>query len=333
MNKIQYFEGMLLFTALLLLSVVVGFYLGEQISIIGTLMLMLLLGLGVILAMSMASVHHWSSELDDILSGIMDPQRAKNICGTLAGMKFTRILAGEFVMGSDARYHDDEYPAHKVTIARSFDLGTYQVTQREWESVMGSNPSRCRGDILKLSYNELKEVVKTETPASFRGDNHPVEMVSWYDVQRFIARLNKADPANNYRLPSEAEWEYACRAGTTSAFFFGDNSKLDDYAWRYQNSGNKTHPVGQKEPNHWGLYDICGNVSEWVQDRYHDNYVGAPIDGSAWTRGRARHRVVRGGSFIDGLKFRFASSYRLGRRRTYDDVGFRIVKESQKGGE
>jgi formylglycine-generating enzyme required for sulfatase activity len=121
------------------------------------------------------------------------------------------------------------------------------------------------------------------SPSVFKGDNLPVVSVSWDDVQQFIKKLNEKEGTNKYRLPSEAEWEYAAHAGTTTRYSFGDDeSMLVDYAWYDANSGNKTHEVGQKKPNPWGLYDIYGNVWEWVQDKYHDSYNGAPIDGSAW---------------------------------------------------
>ena len=190
------------------------------------------------------------------------------------GMRFTHIPAGEFMMGSpsgEENRFDNEGPIHKVTICNPFYLGTYPVTQREWKAVMGDNPS------------------------SFKGDNLPVEKVSWYDVQEFIKKLNEKEGTDRYRLPSEAEWEYSCRAGTTTWYCFGDSElKLDKYAW-YGGSG--TQPVGQKKPNPWGLYDMHGNVREWVHDEYHDRYNGAPTDGSAWEDESGPDRVNRGGSW------------------------------------
>jgi formylglycine-generating enzyme required for sulfatase activity len=175
-------------------------------------------------------------------------------------MTFTLISAGDFYMGSEES--GDEKPVHKVKINNPFYLGIYPVTQREWKAVMDDNPSY------------------------FKGDDMPVEQVSWDDVQEFIKKLNEKEGTDRYRLPSEAEWEYACRVGTTSRYSFGDDeSKLGDYAWYDDNSGDKTHPVGQKKPNSWGLYDMHGNVWEWVQDKWHDSYGGAPTDGSAWESG------------------------------------------------
>jgi len=224
------------------------------------------------------------------------------------GMEFMKIPAGEFMMGSpsgeEGRYDDDEGPVHKVTIEESYYLGTYEVTQKQWREVMGNDPS------------------------NFKGDDLPVEKVSWNDVQEFIEKLNEMEGTNKYRLPSEAEWEYACRAGTTTRYYFGgDDSKLKAYAW-YSSNSDETHPVGQKKPNPWGLYDMHGNVYEWCQDRYHSDYNGAPSDGSAWESGGSSRRVGRGGSWIS-LAGRCRSAF----RGDYDPVlrykylGFRVLRE------
>lgn len=194
------------------------------------------------------------------------------------GMEFVQIPAGEFNMGSpsnEAGRYDDEGPVHQVKISNAFFMGKYEVTQKQWREVMGTNPSY------------------------FKGDNLPVEQVSWNDAQDFINKLNEKEGGNKYRLPTEAEWEYAVRAGTTTRFSFGDyESILGDYAWYDSKSGSKTHDVGQKKPNPWGLYDMHGNVWEWVQDIYHNSYSGAPTDGSAW-EGDGSSRVVRGGYWYD----------------------------------
>ena len=167
-------------------------------------------------------------------------------------------------------------------------MGKYEVTQAQWENIMGENPS------------------------SFKGANRPVERVSWNDAQAFLKKLN-ANPSHSplnqggqrgvFRLPSEAEWEYAARAGTQTAYAFGDDpARLGDYAWFDDNSGNKTHPVGQKKPNAFGLYDMHGNVWEWVADTWHNNYGGAPTDGSVWDSGDSDWRVLRGGSWYNNAK-------------------------------
>ncbi len=223
-------------------------------------------------------------------------------------MEFVQIPAGEFDMGSPSNEggrYDDEGPVHRVKISKAFYMGKYEVTQMLWREVMGTDPS------------------------NFKGDNQPVESVSWNDVQEFIKKLNEKDGTSKYRLPSEAEWEYAARAGTTTRYSFGDDeSKLGDYAWYYGNSGSKTHEVGQKKPNPWGLYDVHGNVYEWVQDSWHNNYNGAPTDGSAWD-GDDSSRVGRGGSWNY-----FGWLCRSALRRfgdpgfRSDNLGFRLVRVS-----
>ena len=190
-------------------------------------------------------------------------------------MEFVLIQPGEFDMGSPANEigrGNDEGPVHHVKISEAFYLGKYEVTQKQWHEVMGNNP------------------------LYFKGDDLPVERVSWDDVQDFIKKLNEKEGTNKYRLPTEAEWEYAARAGTTTRYSFGDDdSKLGEYAWYSENSGHKTHPFGKKVANPWGLYDVHGNVWEWVQDEWHDTYNGAPTDGSAWEDGVSAALVYRGG--------------------------------------
>ena len=146
-------------------------------------------------------------------------------------------------------------------------------------------------------------------------------------MQEFIKKLNEEEGTDKYRLPSEAEWEYACRAGTTTRYSFGDSeSKLCDYAWYDENSGNKTHPVGQKKPNQWGLYDVHGNVLEWTQDKWHDSYDGAPTDGSAWD-GYGANWVLRGGGWDYGARYcRSAHRHYFGRGSRYYYLGFRLLR-------
>jgi len=219
-------------------------------------------------------------------------QQKKEKQANSIGMKFLLIPAGELNMGSEES--DDEKPVHKVKIKNPFYLGTYPVTLREWKVVMDDEPS------------------------DFKGDDLPVETVSWDNVQEFIKKLNVKEGTDKYRLPSEAEWEYACRAGTTTKYSFGDSeSELGGYAWYDDNSEGKTHPVGQKDPNSWGLHDMHGNVWEWVQDEWHDDYDGAPTDGSAWESGDGANRVNRGGSWGGPAGFCRSAD------RFHDDPGFR----------
>jgi len=185
------------------------------------------------------------------------------------------IPAGSFDMGSDK--DPSEQPVHRVTISRSFAIGKTEVTQGLWKAIMGGNPSKH----------------------STCGDNCPVEQVSWKDVQEFIKKFNEKT-GKQYRLPTEAEWEYACRAGARQEYCGGDNS--DSISWYGGlatppgNSGKTANPVATKAPNAWGLHDMSGNVWEWVEDSYHENYNGAPADGSAW-EGDGALRIPRGGSW------------------------------------
>jgi formylglycine-generating enzyme required for sulfatase activity len=236
------------------------------------------------------------------------------------GMEFVFVPAGKFMMGStDAEVQrafeqeqrdyegarlesfTPEKPQHQVTIPQGFYMGKYEVTQALWQKVMGNNPS------------------------SFKGcDQCPVEKMSWDDVHEFIGKLNALNDGYTYRLPSEAEWEYACRAGTTGDFA-GD---LDSMTWYLKNSDKKTHPVGQKQPNAWGLYDIYGNVAEWCEDFWHKNYDGAPTDGSVWLGGSGlENRVHRGGSWIDDapeLRAAYRGSW-YSYLRDSPNIGFRLV--------
>ncbi|MDR1921073.1 MAG: formylglycine-generating enzyme family protein [Candidatus Adiutrix sp.] len=197
------------------------------------------------------------------------------------GMEFVLIPAGEFMMGSpdaDKEAFDGEKPQHRVTISQPFYLGKYAVTQAQWEAVMGNNPS------------------------FFKGLSNPVERVSWEDVQEFIKKLNQKEGTSKYRLPTEAEWEYAARAGTTSRYSFGDDAEaLGRYAWYWDNSGMTTHPVGGKEPNGWGLYDMHGTVWEWVQDWYGD-YAGSSATDPQWPSSGS-YRVNRGGSWLSYARY------------------------------
>ncbi|MDP2786794.1 MAG: SUMF1/EgtB/PvdO family nonheme iron enzyme [Pseudomonadota bacterium] len=179
------------------------------------------------------------------------------------------IPAGSFDMGYAG--DSDERPIHRVTLP-AFELAQTEVTQAQWQAVMGGNPSRFSG-----------------------CESCPVENVSWDDVQVYLGKLN-ALTGKYYRLPSEAEWEYACRAGGRHTYC-GSN-QLGDVAWVGDNSGSKTHPVGQKQANAFGLHDLSGNVWEWVADCYHDSYSGAPSDGSVWQDGGCSRRVERGGSWL-----------------------------------
>ncbi len=211
-------------------------------------------------------------------------------------LEFVSIPAGQFAMGredGDGR----EYPVHEVRITRPFELGKYEVTQAQWQDVMGTDP------------------------AAFKGSDHPVEQVSWEDVQQFMLKLNERNDGYRYRLPTEAEWEYACRAGSTGDYA-GD---LDAMAWYHNNSGGHTHPVGLKAPNAWGLHDMHGNLFEWVEDWYGEYSAGSVEDPTGPASGRMK--VRRGGSFAhDALRNRCSRRYRDTPDYRRDDVGFRVLR-------
>ena len=222
------------------------------------------------------------------------------------------LPAGQFLMGSPDSDRDAESwekPQHQVKI-NSFAIGKYPVTQAQYQAVMGTNPSYFKNN-----------------------PQNPVENVSWDDAQAFCQKLSQIT-GKTYRLPTEAEWEYACRAGTTTDYYFGDyfDDCLKDYAWYYGNSQDKTHPVGQKKPNGWGLYDMSGNVWEWCADTWHDNYDSAPTDGSAWIEnGNDNLPPLRGGSWLNfpnGCR----SAYRCWVSPDYlndFDLGFRVACDNQ----
>lgn len=223
-------------------------------------------------------------------------------CSSCAVM--VAIPAGSFEMG---RKPD----MHRVTIARPFALGKYEVTQAQWQAVMGNNPSLIKGASL------------------------PVEQVNWGDVQEFIARLNHRT-GQSYRLPSEAEWEYACRAGRPNSYCGSDDANsvawYGAYADASGNSGNTPHPVGARLANAFGLHDMSGNVWEWVEDAWHANYNGAPADGSEW-RGDGAKRVIRGGSWLDyPLLARADFRVWAGAGKRSSDLGFRLAMTLPKQG-
>ena len=225
------------------------------------------------------------------------------------------IPAGTFMMGStDNEYGWAQYttPVHQV-ILQAFDIGAYEVTQAQYLAVMGTNPSYFKA------------------PSYPGSENNPVEQVNWFDARAFCTALS-ALTGRTFTLPSEAQWEYACRAGTTTLYSYGDSDALlGNYAWNLSNSGNQTHPVGAKLPNNWGLYDMMGNVWEWFLDSWHWDYTGAPDDGSAWEPETGPHHMFRGGSWgtYVNVPGSFRSAYRGGEYdpgSRYNYVGFRVVE-------
>ncbi len=247
------------------------------------------------------------------------------------GPEMAVVPAGSFMMGSKDNEGDaDERPRHKVKIPAPFAVGRYPITVAEYMAGVkagGCKPAEWleKGSQYNIEtgsddrYKQLGEALK--------GDRFPIVGVSWADAKAYAAWL-ASKTGKAYRLLSEAEWEYACRAGREGAYCFGgDESQLGRYAWYASNSGGKTHPVGEKLANEWGLHDMHGNVWEWCEDLWHGDYNGAPDDGSAWTTGGGDWRVLRGGSWNDVPRdLRAAcriSNYPTDRD---DDYGLRVAR-------
>ncbi|MBD2546606.1 formylglycine-generating enzyme family protein [Planktothricoides sp. FACHB-1370] len=249
---------------------------------------------------------------EKINSESLQAEYSREDLGNGVTLDMVAIPGGTFIMGSpvtEKERRDNEGPQRSVTVP-AFFMAKYPVTQQQWQAVMGNNPS------------------------SFQGLNRPVENVSWNEAVEFCQKLSQMT-GKNYRLPSEAEWEYACRAGTTTPFCFGETITPDlanyDRNYTYGNGPKgvyrqQTTDVGSFPPNAFGLYDMHGNVWEWCADHWHENYNGAPTDGSAWTsRGNSNLRLLRGGGW-----FSFPGFCRSARRNYSDpggrdyDFGFRI---------
>jgi formylglycine-generating enzyme required for sulfatase activity len=217
------------------------------------------------------------------------------------------IPSGKFMMGIDPGpigFTGFSSPVHEVTLQK-FLIGRMEVTQGQWTEIMGSNPS-----------------------INIADKNHPVENVSWMEVQQFLSKLS-AKTGKNYRLPSEAEWEYAARAGGTSDWTFGsDERKLGNFAWYYNNSGLKTHQVGTKSSNTAGIFDVHGNVAEWVQDSWHNNYIDAPTNGTAREGGNySDNKVIRGGSYVGNpADLKIGGRTHRSRHEGSGQVGFRVAR-------
>jgi formylglycine-generating enzyme required for sulfatase activity len=257
------------------------------------------------------------------------------------GIAMVWINPGTFIMGSDKDGDNNissakARPAHKVTLTTGFYMGKYEVTQEQYQAIMGNNPSYFQGEDSLPGTGEVQE-------------KRPVENVSWYDAIRFCNKLSEAEgletvyiltgntdyptvtanfSKNGYRLPTEAQWEYACRAGTTTAYYTGDGiDGLEDTAWYSANSENKTHEVGQKAPNPWGLYDMNGNVMEWCWDWY-DFYIGWPETDPVGSPGIDRtNRIIRAGSWNYSAEYsRSAVRHSNGPSGKDNYVGFRLVR-------
>ena len=271
-----------------------------------------------------------TQETPTLAMGKKPPAAPRRSVTNSLGMEFLYIKPGTFMMGSPSNEpgRNDNEIQHQVTLTKGFYMQTTEVTQGQWQAIMGSNPSYFKNC----------------------GNDCPVEQTSWNDVQEFVRKLNQREEGDTYRLPTEAEWEYAARAGSTTAFASGDitetdcgyDANLDAMGWYCGNSdvsysgcednsewgGSKcagTHPVVQKQPNGWGLYDMHGNVWEWCQDGYRDYTSDTVTDPTGPSSGS--FRVLRGGSYFSNAwvcRSAHRSRYNLGGRRSY--LGFRLVR-------
>jgi formylglycine-generating enzyme required for sulfatase activity len=253
------------------------------------------------------------------------PQLSQSELLKLFSDEFVAITPGEgkfpaaFRMGSDRS--DNEKPAHEVTLKRHFAIAKYEVPQNLWEAVMGANPSK------------------------WKGPRNSVEMFSWKDARDFcrtVTELLRAekllDPDEEIRLPSEAEWEYCCRAGTQTAYSFGDDatkegdagtkaSRLNEFGWHTGNAAGNDPPVGALKPNPWGLYDMHGYLWEFVEDSWHEAYATAPTNGDAWKEANTQQVVVRSGSWKDHYSKLTSSARRAISIDEKDDaIGLRCVR-------
>jgi formylglycine-generating enzyme required for sulfatase activity len=226
--------------------------------------------------------------------------------------KMIVVASGNFIMGSleSSPFFKMELPPHPVTINQRFAISALEVTLGEWNA--------C------VDHGGCTPVVADGAASAAL----PVTNVNWKDAQTYVAWLKRIT-GRDYRLPTEAEWEYAARGqrspGKTYYFFGNDEAELDQYAWYGDNSDDQLHPVGQKKPNPFGLFDMYGNVAEWVQDCYHDTYEGAPADGSAWTAWNCIRYVIRGGSYVDRARM-LRSSARDSSDKATDTIGLRVAR-------
>jgi formylglycine-generating enzyme required for sulfatase activity len=253
--------------------------------------------------------------------------------------EFVRVPPGEFLMGSE-EYDIEaarEFPMHKVHIKRAFDLGKTEVTVGQFKAFVEATGYRTDGEKIGWAWGRDPRG-DPRTNLTWKSlefpitDAHPV-ICSWNDAQAFCRWLS-GETRSTFRLPSEAEWEYACRAGTKGEYPDADTSRLFEIGWHMMNSRMETHPVALKPPNAWGLFDMQGNVWEWCADLFHSDYTGAPVDGSPWLEGGGKRpdyslvfRMARGGAYNRPYTCMRAGCRQSAPENTASNFGFRLVRE------
>lgn len=226
--------------------------------------------------------------------------------------KFVTLPRGTFFMGTDdVKAHEREKPRHKVSIDYDVAMAKHLVTVEDY-----------------MLFSQATGAVVPEEKYEHLGFDVPVRRVRWTDAIAY-ANWKSQREGRKFRLPTEAEWEYACRAGSESTFCFGDDeNQLEEYAWYSKNAKGHTHDIGSKKPNAWGLYDMHGNIWEWCLDRFSEDYTNTPTDGSAYSIANDKGRVLRGGSFnADAQKCSCSSRINLGSAGKNYFIGFRLVEE------
>jgi formylglycine-generating enzyme required for sulfatase activity len=250
---------------------------------------------------------------------------APAVVKTKGGIEMVQLLAGSFLMGSD-HGSPDESPRHRVTVD-PLVIDRYEVTQEEYEKFVIGNPSK-----FKDRKNPVERVRWVEAALYCNARSSDEKLEPCYDEKTFVCNFR----ANGYRLPTEAEWEYVCRAGTDEEYSFGGNpSRLGDYAWFRDNSGERTHPVGTKRPNPWGLFDLYGNVGEWCQDVYDAKFYQTSSEETPCCAAGGSRRILRGGSYSAGADH-CRSAGRAGEAPgnfadacfSRPDIGFRCVRRA-----
>lgn len=260
--------------------------------------------------------------------------------------EMTVIPSGSIQIGAPfAEGGDDEWPIHEVVISQPFAVGKYEITRFEFAMFVGATEYSVDFSCRYLAKVGWQEGVSWRNPGFQQTIRDPVVCVNWADAKAYVAWLSRTT-GEDYRLPSEAEWEYAARAGRTDRYFFGNSVSMlckygngvdvsSDFKWKNKTCddgyGSRTAPVGSFLPNSFGLYDTIGNVWEWLEDCWNDNYFGAPVDGRSWNTGDCSNRGTRGGSWLNDPRFlRSAHRNRLFNAYRKNNTGFRVVRNIVK---